>query len=115
MTTREPDMNHIGDHIRITRGRAGLSQQELAERSGISKAQISRLEAGSQDNPGIKTLIPIASALGVSLEELIYGEQSENISYMNEVIENMEEEDKKAIKKLIRGFVLITQAEKMKE
>ncbi|HDX6775666.1 TPA: helix-turn-helix domain-containing protein, partial [Escherichia coli] len=41
-------MNHIGDNIRRMREAAKLSQQELADKSGISKAQISRLENGSK-------------------------------------------------------------------
>ncbi|WP_425353758.1 helix-turn-helix domain-containing protein, partial [Aeromonas salmonicida] len=35
-------MTHIGDNIKRIRKAAGLSQQDLAERCGISKSQLSR-------------------------------------------------------------------------
>lgn len=108
-------MRHIGDQIKCIRKKSGLSQQELSDKSGISKAQISRLESGSQDNPQIKTVIPIATTLGVSLEDLIYGEKSENLSYLSRTLESLPEEDKKTIKKLIKMWVLTTQSEKLDE
>ncbi|WP_202820557.1 helix-turn-helix domain-containing protein [Glaesserella sp. 15-184] len=43
-------MNHLGDNIKRIRKTAGISQQELADMSGVSKAQISRLENGEQNN-----------------------------------------------------------------
>ena len=44
-------MTHIGDNIKRIRKAAGLSQQDLAERCGISKSQLSRLESGEQQKP----------------------------------------------------------------
>lgn len=106
-------MNHIGDNIRRMRERAGLSQQQLAERSGISKAQISRLETGTQDNPQIKTLIPLSTALGVSLEEIAYGEQNGSFSYIIKMIEKLPEQDKESIRKLLKMWVLTCQSDQM--
>lgn len=45
---------------------SGLTQGELAERSGVSQADISRIERGSA-NPTEKTLCKIADALDADL------------------------------------------------
>ena len=37
---------HIGEAIRQTRKKQGLTQEQLGERIGVKKAQISRLESG---------------------------------------------------------------------
>lgn len=43
-----------------------LTQQELAERSGVGQAEISRIERG-QSNPTVSTLAGLTRALGVSI------------------------------------------------
>ncbi|MCS3768352.1 transcriptional regulator with XRE-family HTH domain [Aeromonas hydrophila] len=108
-------MTHIGDNIKRIRKHAGLSQQELAERCGISKSQLSRLESGEQKNPLIQTIIPIATALGASLDEIVYGETAETMTYLSKAMEELPEADKAAIRKLIRGWMLISHTEKLEE
>jgi len=49
---------------------AGLTQEQLAERSGLSQQYISRLEGGHR-NPTVVTLHELAEALGVSHVELV--------------------------------------------
>ncbi|WP_429048948.1 helix-turn-helix domain-containing protein [Aeromonas hydrophila] len=106
-------MTHVGDNIKRIRRKAGMNQQELAERCGISKSQLSRLESGDQDNPLIKTIIPIATALGVSLDEIVFGETAESMTYLSQAMEELPDEDKAAIRKLIRGWMLISHTEKL--
>lgn len=48
----------------------GISQSELARRSGLDQASINRYANASQ-MPGIKAVVNIANALGVSVDELI--------------------------------------------
>ena len=50
----------------------GLSLTTIAERSGIDKAALSRLENGLQTNPTIDTLYRYASAIGVELVLSVY-------------------------------------------
>lgn len=45
----------------------GLSLADVAERSGIDKAALSRLENGVHDNPTVETLMRYAAALGKKL------------------------------------------------
>lgn len=54
----------IADLVIIHRTRAGLSQQELAERMGTTLRTVNRLESGQHPLPSIKTLRRFAAALG---------------------------------------------------
>ncbi len=49
------------------RRRSGLTQQVLAERSGIRQSVISRLERGN-GNPSVRTLQRLAEGMGMKLE-----------------------------------------------
>ena len=57
----------MGEKIRELREKAKLSQEELAERSGISRVTISFIETGKLESVTTKTLRQIAEALGVSV------------------------------------------------
>lgn len=57
------------------RRRSGLTQQALAERSGIRQSVISRLERGN-GNPSVKTLQRLAEGMGMKLE-LAFGPEGE--------------------------------------
>lgn len=60
----------IGDRITEARKQKGLSQAELAKRSGLSQAGISYIEKGLR-SPSTDTLELLASALGCSVSYLI--------------------------------------------
>lgn len=62
---------HIGAIVEYRRRRLGLTQEELAERSGLSQAQVSRLESGKSKNITIKSLRSIARVLGCSAADLL--------------------------------------------
>ena len=53
--------------LRQRREQAGLSLADVAERSGIDKASLSRLENGWYPNPTVNTLARYARALGKRL------------------------------------------------
>ena len=53
--------------LKKAREAAGLSLADVAERSGIDKAALSRLENGVHDNPTVETLMRYAAALGKKL------------------------------------------------
>lgn len=57
----------IGEEVRRLRSHRGLSQQELAERMGVSQSVVARLEAGGVE-PRLRTLDRVAQALGVELQ-----------------------------------------------
>lgn len=60
----------VGRNAARLRGEAGLTQEQLAERSGFSQQYISKLEKG-QRNPTVVTLYELAQGLGVSHVELV--------------------------------------------
>ena len=49
--------------LKQLREEAGLSQEELSLKSGVSRVTISMLETGSQSNTTANTLIKLANAL----------------------------------------------------
>lgn len=65
---------NIGENLRRLRRAAGLTQLELAQKSGVSQATISDLERGV--NETTKSLPDLARALGASVADLApqYGE-----------------------------------------
>ena len=60
----------LGIHIRQLREKKNLSQQDLANDSGIPKVQIGRIER-AENYPTIKTLIKISNALDVEPKDLL--------------------------------------------
>ena len=60
----------VGENTARIRKEKGLTQEALAEKSGLSQQYISGLENGLR-NPTIVTLFELSSALGVSHLELL--------------------------------------------
>ena len=52
--------------VRTARDRAGLTQQQLAERAGVTQQAISAYETGRQD-PRLQTLIGLLAAAGFEM------------------------------------------------
>ena len=60
-----------GDVIRYHRKRSRLTQQQLAERAGLSLGQVSRIEGGKIETPHFGTIERIATALGMESDDFI--------------------------------------------
>jgi transcriptional regulator with XRE-family HTH domain len=60
----------VGQNVRRIRLARGLTQEQLAERSGFSQQYISGLEQGRR-NPTIVTIYELATVLGVSHLDLV--------------------------------------------
>lgn len=60
----------VGRNVRRIRRAKGLTQEELAERSGFGQNYLSDLERGRR-NPTVVTLWELAQTLGVTPVELI--------------------------------------------
>jgi transcriptional regulator with XRE-family HTH domain len=60
----------FGVNLRRHREDAGLTQMELANRSGMDMAEISRLELGKRD-PRLSTVARVARALELTASELV--------------------------------------------
>ncbi len=70
--TESPELQNLGPSLILARRERGLSQAELAARSGLSQAQISYFELG-QRRPTLDQLLKIAQALGCSLQKVLSG------------------------------------------
>jgi transcriptional regulator with XRE-family HTH domain len=66
----------IGRKIRDLRKEQGLTQDELALRSGVSKSMLSQIESDSV-NPTIATVWKIANGLGITFQALLEGKDEE--------------------------------------
>jgi putative transcriptional regulator len=63
--------------IKEYRQKAGLKQEELAEKVGVRRETIFRLEKGLY-NPSLKLALDIAKYFGVAVEELfVFSDDSE--------------------------------------
>lgn len=60
----------FGQAIRIARDQAGLTQQDLSEKSGVHVVTLSRIERGTAE-PRLLTMEQLAHALSTTLSEMI--------------------------------------------
>jgi DNA-binding XRE family transcriptional regulator len=69
------DGEKLGKRLRELRLAAGLTQAELARRTGIHRPNIARVEAG-RHTPSLETLARIANAIGVSTTHVLVSRDS---------------------------------------
>ncbi|MCL2011087.1 MAG: helix-turn-helix transcriptional regulator [Synergistaceae bacterium] len=60
----------VGANIKAVRRALGLKQEDLAEKLGLTQANISRIEASAK-GPSAEMLIAVAGALGCDVRELM--------------------------------------------
>lgn len=63
----------LGEKIREQRKKAGLSQEQLAEKLNVSRQAITKWEA-DKGIPDVSNLIAISDEFGLSLDEIIRGD-----------------------------------------
>lgn len=73
------DYYELGQRIRKFRKARGLSQEQLAEKIGISSTHMSHIETANT-KLSLPVLIDIAEALEVQTDCLLYANQQENVS-----------------------------------
>ncbi len=67
-------MAHVGGRIRTLRAERQLTLDELADKSGLSKGLLSKLENNTDANPSLDTLHKLADAFDVTVGDLLEGE-----------------------------------------
>jgi transcriptional regulator with XRE-family HTH domain len=65
----DPFLSGFGSHLRSLRTKAGMSQEELADKSGIHVTYLSGVERGLR-NLSIRNVRRLAQALGVPTRQL---------------------------------------------
>lgn len=68
---KEVLIKNISNNLRLQRAKQRISQDKLSELTGINQQQISYIENGKAC-PKLETVIKIAEALNISVNELIY-------------------------------------------
>jgi len=59
----------LGKRVKLLREQAHLTQEKLAEKSGISLDYLGKIEVNI-NKPGLKTILKLANALDVHVKEL---------------------------------------------
>ncbi|MDO4605399.1 MAG: helix-turn-helix transcriptional regulator, partial [Helcococcus sp.] len=73
----------IGDKIKSLRKKMGLTQEELADRSELTKGFISQLER-NLNSPSVDTLADVLEALGTNLGDFFTETEEEQIIFEQE-------------------------------
>jgi transcriptional regulator with XRE-family HTH domain len=60
----------LGENLREARKKLDLTQEQVAERSGVQAGEISRIEAGKRD-PQVSTILKLAKAVEVRPGQLL--------------------------------------------
>jgi transcriptional regulator with XRE-family HTH domain len=78
MSRNNKECQIFGDSIRRLRTASGITQEELADRSGIDRSYIGGVERGDR-NPTLMVIAKIAAGLGVPISTLfLYGQHTES-------------------------------------
>jgi transcriptional regulator with XRE-family HTH domain len=79
----------FGQHVRSCRLARGLTQEELAEASGLSSDTIRRLEHG-EFSPSLRTLGKVCRGLGVELSTLFIAFETGERDVSREIIDALD-------------------------
>lgn len=67
---KEAILKRFGETFRAERLKAGLSQEELANRAGLDRTYVGGVERGER-NVSLVNLVRLARALGISVADLL--------------------------------------------
>jgi FMN phosphatase YigB (HAD superfamily)/DNA-binding XRE family transcriptional regulator len=68
------DEKGLGERLQKARKAAGLTQQELCQKSGLSYSTLAKIERGAIKSPSIFTIQQIAGVLNTTVDDLLSGE-----------------------------------------
>ena len=91
----------------MARKKAGLTQEELSEKTEISTRHIAKIEKGVM-NPSYEILYYLVNELGISADKLFLIEMSEDEENLNQLIHcynSCDSKDQKIILNIVEGLV----------
>lgn len=63
----------LSSNIKKLRKKHNLSQEQLAQKAGITYSTLIKIESGSNSNPTLDTLTKLASVFKIKIDELVGG------------------------------------------
>ena len=72
MVKPDPVLRAFGFSVKRQREAKGLTQETLAEKADLDRTYLSDIERGTR-NPGVKNVVRIAKALGITAAKLMEG------------------------------------------
>jgi transcriptional regulator with XRE-family HTH domain len=95
----------IADRMKTFRKLRGVTQEQLAESSGLSLNYVSVLELSAK-TPSLDALARIAKALGVEASDLLASDRkSTMLAYMSLLLDDMEEKDAEFVSQTVASLV----------
>jgi 8-oxo-dGTP diphosphatase/putative hydrolase of the HAD superfamily len=73
------DEKGLGHRLQSARVAAGLTQQALCQKAGLSYSTLTKIERGAIKSPSVFTIQSITGALGISLDELMGGRPKQSL------------------------------------
>lgn len=100
----------IADNLKKYREEKRLSMNALARMAEVSPSYIHDIEHGIKQNPSQDVMIKLSDALGISLNDLIYGKDSEekdlgNLEVYLSRIRDLPKKSQDRIKSIIDAFL----------
>ena len=96
----------LGKRIRGFRKSSNMTQAQLGEISHVEPSNISHIERGAT-KVSLPTLVRIANALNVSLDELMYDSVNKNyhisIKILNEILSDCSDHELKSIVEMVKS------------
>ena len=111
----------FGRNLSRFRKEKGLTQEGLVKQSGVAISQIRRYEA-DKSSPTLEVVTRLAKALGVSIDELAFDKTTgvaaaklmdRELLEQFEMVSALDEEERKAVKKILEGVIVKHQVERM--
>lgn len=104
----EPQAEQIGRRIYKKRKEMNLSQDALAERSGLSQSFLTCVERGEK-GPGYDSIIKLCNALEISADYLLTGIMSPKESnYILSLFEPFDEEQREQAVEIVKHLLIMS-------
>lgn len=102
------DLNTVGKRIRVARLAKGWTQEELAEKAGISPTHVSVIERAG-NSVKLETFVSICCALGVSaddvLQDLVPSSVSAQTAELEKILRGQPQEVQRTVLRVVRALI----------
>ena len=75
----------VKEYLTALKNKGNFSWSELASLSGLPDATIRKIFSGETADPRLETVVKLVTAMGGSMDELVYGEKEEEVE-MNAIM-----------------------------